>query len=307
MELTKRQILEMYKKLDNKKLLSEEEKGILGIENILLIAGFVPIIGEIADIALICYYLYRGEKLYAALMLIALIPTVGDFVAKPIIRAFKTNPSILKSSANLGEYLAKNPKIAEKFQNIAKYANDSRVTQTISGITNINKGWGSRLKEGIGSLIKSVGPVGKSLKAGGQSLAAGKSFSSGLKGYFQGQRLSKYFAKYGTLPSTAIGRWWQNILARRDRRFAFSKFLIANNLLGTLGIPNIQSIEQWMESDENKQKLADNPITSDYIAQNSTESDFRGQDQEGNQESGGGLMGGIMGIGVLKMLARLYT
>ena len=64
-------------------------ESLLSFENILMAIGFVPVIGEIADIALICYYLYKGEKLYAALMLIALIPTVGDIFIKPIIKLFR--------------------------------------------------------------------------------------------------------------------------------------------------------------------------------------------------------------------------
>ena len=41
-------------------------ESLLSFENILMAIGFVPVIGEIADVALICYYLYKGEKLYAA-------------------------------------------------------------------------------------------------------------------------------------------------------------------------------------------------------------------------------------------------
>ncbi len=78
MKLTKKEILE------NKKVLKEDT-----LENILMIAGFVPVIGEIADIILIIRYIYKKEYLYAALMLVALIPTVGDFIVKPFIRVLK--------------------------------------------------------------------------------------------------------------------------------------------------------------------------------------------------------------------------
>ena len=97
-------------KQSNKTPLNES---LLSWENVLMAAGFVPVIGELADIALIMYYLYKGEKLYAALMLIALIPTVGDFIVKPIIRLFKGSRegmvAVKAGGKTLTEYLAKHP------------------------------------------------------------------------------------------------------------------------------------------------------------------------------------------------------
>ena len=101
-------------------------ESLLSFENILMAIGFVPVIGEIADIALICYYLYKGEKLYAALMLIALIPTVGDIFIKPIIKLFRGSRQGILAMKNggveLSKYLAKNPQMASKFASISKYA-----------------------------------------------------------------------------------------------------------------------------------------------------------------------------------------
>jgi len=100
-------------------------ESLLSFENILMLAGFIPVIGEVADIALICYYLYKGEKLYAAIMLIALIPTVGDFIAKPIIKLFKGSRegavALKEGGVKLTEYLAKNPEAAAKFTSLSKY------------------------------------------------------------------------------------------------------------------------------------------------------------------------------------------
>ena len=78
MELTKKQILE------NRQLLNED-----AWENALMVAGFIPVIGEIADWILIMKYVREKQYLYAGLMLIALIPTVGDFIAKPFIKSFE--------------------------------------------------------------------------------------------------------------------------------------------------------------------------------------------------------------------------
>jgi len=308
MEVTKKQILEITKSKKNDSHLNE---GILDTENVLLAAGFVPVIGEIADIISIIRYIMRGERLKAALMLVALIPTVGDLVVKPILFAFKGAPKLLTTGGpKLGEYLAKNPQLANKFKDLAQYASDPRVTQTVSKISNVNKGWGRGLQGGLDTLknisVKYTGQVGKGLEAGVKSLSAGKSFAGGLKGYFQGQRLSKYFAKNGMLPSNALSRWWQNVLARRDRRLAFSKFLIANNLLGKFGIPNIASLDNWMKDENNLNKLAEDPTTSNFIAQNSTPQDFGGGQQPSTDDSGG-MLGGAMNLFMLKYLAKFIA
>lgn len=306
MELTKKQILELK---EGKDLYLNE--GILDTENILLAAGFIPVIGEIADIISIIRYLMRGERIKAALMLVALIPTVGDIIVKPILWAFKGAPKLLTTGGpKLGEYIATHPQLISKFKNLGQYVSDPRVTQTVSKITNVNKGWGSGLREGLDTLknlsVKYSGQVGGGLKAGAKSLAAGKSFAGGLKGYFQGQRLSKYFAKNGVLPSNALSRWWQNVLARRDRRLAFSKFLIGNNLLDKFGIPNINSLDNWMEDEDNLNKLAEDPATSDFIAQNSSQQDFVGGQQTASDD-GGGVLGGAMNLFMLKYLARFVA
>ena len=130
-------------------------ESLFSIENVLMAAGFIPVIGELADIALICYYIYKCEKLYAALMLIALIPTVGDFIVKPIIKVFrgtKSGTAVMKGGESLAEYLAKNPEIAKKFNSLGKYVNEPAVQQTVQGITKVNSSLGARLKEGLGML-----------------------------------------------------------------------------------------------------------------------------------------------------------
>jgi hypothetical protein len=104
MEYTKKQILE------NRVLLKED-----ALENALMVAGFVPVIGEVADIALILLYISRKEYLYAGLMLIALIPFVGDWVAKPFIRLLKGSGAAgrvsLKGSDDMVKFLSTNQKL----------------------------------------------------------------------------------------------------------------------------------------------------------------------------------------------------
>jgi hypothetical protein len=263
------------------KVLSEQksEKGtinesLFSFENILMAIGFVPVIGEVADIALICYYLYKGEKLYAALMLIALIPTVGDFIAKPIIKLFKGSRegavAMKAGGKTLTEYLAKNPQMAKKFSSLGKYVQEPAVQNTVKGIEKLPKvgpGLASKLRSGLEMITGSKALSG--LKAGGKEVVAGGKFKTGLKDYFRGERLSKYFAKHGVLPEKGIQKWWINVSARQDRRNAFRTFIGTNNLLAYFGIPSLTMFELKMSEDaEFRKKVAEDPKTSDYIAKN---------------------------------------
>lgn len=256
--------------LESKQTLNEN-----WIENSLMVAGFVPVIGEVADIALIIYYLIKGEKLYAALMLIALIPTVGDFIVKPIIKALKVSKEgnlLMKGGIEISEYLVKHPEMAKNFQSLSKYAKTPEITKTVENISKINSSWGSSLKN---ILDKIGGTTIKGIKSGGESVIAGQKFGRGLKDYFQGQRLSKYFAKHGVLPETGIQKWWTNVLARQDRRNSFRKFIGANNLLDYFGIPSLTTFERKLSTDPDfRKKIAEDPKTSDYIAQNFEDNDM---------------------------------
>ena len=298
MEFTKKQILEQKTDLN---------ESIFSLENILMTAGFIPVIGEIADIALIIYYLKKGEKLYAALMLIALIPTVGDIIVKPIIKALrvtKEGNAIMKTGVGLSEHLAKNPELAKKFTSLSKYANSPSVTKTVDSIGKINSGWGASLKN---MLNKIGGSTVSGLKAGGQSVIAGKTFRSGLKDYFKGERLSRYYAKRGVLPEKGISSWWQNVLARQDRKNAFRKFIMANNMLAYFGVPSLSSFEDKLSNDEEfRNKVANNPELSDYIAQNTNPNELN-LDTEKKSSSDSLGLGGTMSIPMLKRLAQFLV
>ena len=305
MEIKKKYILE------NKKQLNES---LFSVENVLMAAGFIPVIGEVADIALICYYLHKGEKLYAALMLIALIPTVGDFIAKPIIKLFKGSRegmvAMKEGGPKLAEFLAKNPEMATKFTSLKKYVNSPAIEKTVEGISKVNSSWGSGLKNGLEQITGSKALSG--LKAGGREVIAGGAFKTGLKDYYQGERLTKYFAKKGVLPETGIKRWWLNVGARQDRRNAFRKFIMANNLLNVFGIPSLTTFEKKLSDDASfREKVANDPSMSDYIAQNSQSGDMvTPSTQSGGEDdknSLSGAMGGMMSLSAIKKMAQIYV
>lgn len=246
-------------------------ESLLSIENVLMAAGFIPVIGGLADIALICYYLHKGEKLYAAIMLIGLIPAVGQWIAAPIIRLFKGSRqgvvAMREGGVKLTEYLAKNPEAAAKFAKLGKYVKSPAVEKTVEGITKVNSNLGSKLKSGLSEI--SGGSAIAGVRSGAKEVLDGGKFGRGLKDYFQGERLTNYFVKHGVAPETGIKRWWLNVQAGGDRRASFRKFISTNNLLAYFGIPSLTTFERKMSEDaEFRKKVADDPKTSDYIAKN---------------------------------------
>lgn len=303
---TKQQILE------DKQLLNEE--GLVSWENGLMALGFVPVIGEVADFALILYYLYKGEKLYAALMCIALFPFVGDLLAKPFIKLLKLGKEgnvALKGGVQMTEYLAKNPQMAAKAAELAKYTTSPTAQKVVASVANVNKGWGSGLKGSLaelGSIFAKVKPVG-AISAGVGSKIAGSSFSKGLKGYYQGERIAKYALKNGMKPEGFVKNWFINFSARADRRNSFRKFIIANNLLAVFGIPSLTTFEEKVMNDEKfRDKLANDSKVSEFIASNSTNETTTKQTKKDSSsgEIGGGtmnLLGGTIGLGIIKRIA----
>ena len=125
---TKQQILE------ERRLINE---GLFSVENILMTLGYFPIIGEFADILLIIHYLRKGENLYAALMLIALIPTVGDILVKPFIKTLQVGKITLKNTNNLLEVLNKNPKVTSDLKELV--GDKLKLTKAFESVKNNEK------------------------------------------------------------------------------------------------------------------------------------------------------------------------
>jgi hypothetical protein len=221
-------------------------------------------------------------------MLIALIPTVGDFIAKPIIRLFKGSKegaaAMKAGGKTLTDYMAKNPQMAKKFSSLGKYVNEPAVQKTVQSISKVSPSLGSKLSDGLNTLAGSSKAV-LGIKAGSKEVISGGLFKTGLKDYFQGERLSKYFAKHGVLPEKGIKKWWLNVGARQDRRNAFRKFIGANNLLAYFGIPSLTTFERKMSEDEEfRKKVAEDPKTSDYIAQNYEKEDMVASQNNSSQQ-----------------------
>jgi len=303
---TKQQILE------DKQPLNEE--GWFTLENTLMALGFVPVIGEIADFALIIYYLKKGQNLYAALMCIALFPVVGDLIAKPFIKLLKLSKGgnlALKGGVEMTEYLAKNPQMAAKAAEMAKHATSPTAGKVVASVSNVNKGWGLGLKGALaelGSIFAKVKPVG-AISAGVGAKVAGSTFRTGFKGFYQGERIAQYAVKNGMKPEGFIKNWYIPYMSRLDRKNSFRKFIVVNNLLAVFGIPSLTTFEEKVMNDERfREKLANNPAMSEYIASN-TPPDVAAQvtNKPAGSEGGGGkamdLMGGTIGLALIKRIA----
>lgn len=305
MEITKKQILEQ------KQVLKEDT-----VENILLAAGFIPVIGEVFDIISIIRYISRKEYLYAGLMLIALIPTVGDFVVKPFIRILKGagGKIALKSSDDIVRLAKSNPKLAEQYLKIQQHLGNPKIGQLIKqveGIPGFGKTWGRGMSEAINqnriaiAEIKGLSSLPKTI---GREISAGGKFSTGFKNFFQEKALSKYVAKKGMEPSNWLSRWWNVVRAgRKDRRDLIKKFIIANGILSMFGLPSFDAFEQKFEEDANfRNQLANNPQFSDVVNQSGVTNQELTTIETPQEKSGGG-MGAFMNLAMLKTLAKLYT
>ncbi len=320
MKLTKKEILE------NKKVLKEDT-----LENILMIAGFVPVIGEIADIILIIRYIYKKEYLYAALMLVALIPTVGDFIVKPFIRVLKgagiAGKTALRSSDDLAKYLMQNPSAKEQFLKMSKHFDDAGVKQTINSVGGINKGWAQKMTDGLGSLKETVSKlrpvqmtqrIGKEIatqpSAGYLKMLSGRGpVATGMKAFFREEKLAQYIAKRGMEPTNWLSKWWNITRAgRQSRKDMFRSIVAASQVAKMFGLPNLSmnQLDRAMLDDRFKTALANDPQVSQYIAQNTNPEDLSQIEAGVNTNQGGESVNpfaGILGIGLLKTLAKKYV
>ena len=308
MEYTKKQILE------NKELLKEDT-----LENILMVAGFVPVVGEIADIILIIRYIMKKEYLYAGLMLIALIPTVGDFIAKPLIRLLKgsgiAGKVALRSSDDMVKFLANNPKIQSQYVKIGEHLTSPVVGKTISQIEKVpgmGPKWANGMRQSVAehtSVLSRLKPVQMG-KAIGKEISAGGKFSTGYKTFFKDQALAKYVAKKGMAPKTWLGNWWNVVRkGRKDRRNMVKYFVISNNLLDTLGLPSFEAFEDKMSNDSAfREKMANDPQFSKMVSSSVTPeelSQIEGGSTSNTESGKSGLLGGAMSLGMLKTLAQM--
>jgi len=275
-------------------------------ENLLMVAGFVPVIGEVADIILIITYIRRKEYLYAALMLIALIPTVGDAIAKPFIKLLgrysaKTGKAVTKNADDYIKFLNENPNLKAFYKDLGKHFDDKVVTETINRLHNVPgmKGIASKLNQSINThksiwsrLFGKPQQIGKSI---GKEMTAGvsKPIGAGITKYFRREQLKNYIKKNGHKPSNWFYMWWNVVyLGSWKRRQYVKNFIYANKLLDFFNLPSYESFVRKIQNDANfREQLVANPQMEQLIKDMTNENDLNAINNKldsGNEEKSGG-------------------
>lgn len=287
------------------------------IENALLVAGFVPIIGEAADTALILKYAYEKRYIEAGLMMIALIPTVGDILVKPFLFMAKGS---LKSSKLFFSFLSKNKKAMSMFKKMEPYVVDGRLKKLVDQVTKRSPVLGKTLKglQTYMTKLFSHASAEGAAKAGGKVAGNATKIGKAVKGHFQNKALRKYLAKHpNTPPSTVLSHWWNVVYkGNRMRKNYVTKLLLGNGVLRSLGIFNIDDLQEMISKDP--EKLMNDPAFNDFTNkvtqdgdENKMEQTNDGENSNNESNDGGGvlsMLGGIgtgsAAIGILKNIAR---
>lgn len=304
--------------IEKRQLLTEEFW-----ENVLLAAGFIPVVGEIFDIISIIRYLRRGEYLYAALMLIALIPTVGDIVAKPFIKLLKGFGDdavrlATKNSDNFVKFLNKNPKVKEEYlKQIPKFL-DKRVDDTIEGLRKVPilgkqahklENAVQQHKSILTTLLSKPNAIGKSI---GREISAGvkSPVGKGITNYFRNQELKKYIIKNGHEPATWISRWWNVVYGGyHARRNYIKQFIISNGILDMFGLPSFDAFQRRVENDSSfRDKLSSIPIIGSLVQGTTTPEDLARINGDTKQDDDKpNIVTTLMTAGMLKAFAKKYV
>jgi len=281
-------------------------------ENALLVAGFIPVIGEVADTILIIKYWREGRKIEAGLMLLALIPTVGDIIVKPFLRLGKA-AGAFKTATTFTKFIAENPQARAAYAKIGKQMDNPAINKLVAQVGKKTPQGAEALTGAIAyqkSLFSKVGSTVSDASAKvGSTLERG--LGKTMKQTFQDKALQKYLIKTGGVaPSNFLSRWWNVVYkGRLDRKNAVRKLIFGSNLLGALGFPNIESLERAMADPKQADELMKNPQFAQFYNQATTPEEQQSMVQpEPEKESGiGNLLGGagsFVGLNVLKSLAR---
>jgi hypothetical protein len=230
------------------------------IENALMVAGFVPVIGEVFDSILIIRYLTQKRYIEAGLMLIALIPGVGDMAVKPVLLLLKkvgltggVKGARLTSKA-FAEVLSKpeNAAIKASYLKLVGKLQMPVITKLIKQLTDKFKFLSPMFTKTLAKHAETEALIN-----------AGKT-SKVVSGYHKLNRFEKYVMAHGKAPGVAR-QYWQQILARHDRKFLAKKIITFGNILGALGIFSLKDLDNKMKDDKEAEKLMQNPDFAKFM------------------------------------------
>jgi len=271
-------------------LLKEDILTEIDAETILLGLGFIPVIGEAFDTILIIKYFKEERWIEAFLMMIALIPVVGDAAVKPFLfmgRGLKA----FSGTAKFSSVLQKNKKFAGLYKKISPYFGSPVAAKLSTQISKKYPKIAPKIKNAKSFHINAAGK----LKAGGAKTMIRKKAKQGV-GYgsqqlFRNKALGKYLEKSGgKLPKKGLTSWYNLVYkARGARKNAFRKALLSSNLLGALGLPNIEAFEDYITTDEGAEKVMNTPEFQQVYNQTTSPQDemslMKQIESQGSQES----------------------
>lgn len=280
-------------------------------ENALLVAGFVPVIGEVADIILIIKYLKERRFIEAGLMLFALIPTFGDFVVKPFIK-FGKSAGALSSVGKFGNFLKTNKTAAQMYTKVGKGFNNPIIEKLIKQIEKILPKSGKDMEAAKNLHINMWGKV---VEKEGE-----KTIGNWAKQTTRQAALKKYLIKTGGVPpKNFLSGWWNVVYkARRNRKNFIHKTILGSNLLASLGIFSIQDLENRMSDEKESEKLLQDPKFKQWYDQvnKSQPTDVGQQTNQPSSEPKSsndflssilGNSGGVLGLQTLKTIASFIA
>lgn len=274
-------------------------------ETALLLAGFIPVVGEIADIILIIKYIKEKRFIEAGLMMVALIPTFGDFIVKPFLDMGKAVGAFLNAS-KFANFLKKNKKAAEMYKKVGEGFKNPLIDRLIKQVSKILPKSGNGMNASKNLHINILGKVVQKSKK--------PSASNWVKQTTRQNALKRYLIKTGGVPpKNFLSSWWNVVYrARRDRKAFARKFIFGNNILASLGIFSIRDIENKMSDKKEAEKLLQDPRFKqwyDQVNNSQTSNDTeQGQSTGGNDTSALlGMIGGSSGALGLETIKKIAS
>lgn len=272
------------------------------LETALLIAGFVPVIGEAADFALILKYIKEKRLIEAGLMLFALIPTVGDVIVKPIIFAIKGSKYV-KSTGKLTSLILKNKKLSGLFLKLEKYINNPKIISSIEKLKVKKPKMANAIEKAKNTIVDIINKIKNPAKV--TSSASPLKFGKKYKQIYQKKAAERFAKKFGgKKPSNALSEWWYiKRRARFDRRKDVKKLILGNNFLASLGIFNFEDLQNIFKDEEKASKLAASPEFNDFVDDLDNMETSTNVEDKGMPSQGGDNLTSGFALSILKNIA----
>jgi hypothetical protein len=271
--------------------MQKENLNEISTETILMGLGFIPVIGEVFDTILIIKYFKEKRWIEGCLMILSLIPTVGDVIAKPFLfmaRKF----GAFKSASKFTEFVATNPKAAELYKKMGSVLTSPKVEKYISQVGKKYPDIAKNMKAAQSFHLSEISKIGQ------------KGIGRSVKKTFQNKSLEKFIARTGHSPSNWLSNWWNVVYKGKiARNVAMKKAILSSNVLGALGVPNFESLEQFLSTNEGANKAMNTPEFVNMYNQTTTSQDENLiQQQSGKDNGGGGFLSNLGGLGTTALV-----